>query len=233
MGSKNRIAKFIVPVLEANREPFQWYIEPFVGGANMIDKMSGNRAGFDSNEYLIEALKLIRDNPNSIPDLITESDYKEIKDKKIINGLTGFVAFEMSFGGKFFGGYRRDKIGKRDYSREGKNNALKQSKNIQGIHFETRKFQGLKLFEPCLIYCDPPYKGTTKYKDEFNHNEFWDWCRLMVKKGHKVFISEYNAPDDFISVWSQEINNNLNGLKASEKLFIHKSQLVCFKKLDR
>ncbi len=53
MGSKARIAKEILPIILKNRKPNQWYIEPFVGGANTIDKVEGNRLGSDINHYLI------------------------------------------------------------------------------------------------------------------------------------------------------------------------------------
>jgi DNA adenine methylase len=49
-------------MLEYRKENACW-VEPFVGGANMIDKVEGKRIGADLNEYLIEALILIRDNP--------------------------------------------------------------------------------------------------------------------------------------------------------------------------
>lgn len=73
IGSKNKIAKYILPIMLKNRKPNQYWVEPFVGGGNMIDKVDGNRIGSDYNPYVIEALKLIRDNPDSIPDIITES----------------------------------------------------------------------------------------------------------------------------------------------------------------
>ena len=54
-----------------------------------------------------------------------------------------------------------------------------------------------------------------------------------MKEGHKVFVSEYNAPDDFVSVWEKELRVNMSstktkqdlGNKAVEKLFVHKSQI--------
>jgi DNA adenine methylase len=67
MGSKRRIAKEILPIILRDRKPNQWYVEPFVGGANLIDKVDGNRIGADINRYLIKALCLIRDNPELIP----------------------------------------------------------------------------------------------------------------------------------------------------------------------
>lgn len=113
MGSKNRHAKELLNIMLPFRKEGQCWVEPFVGGANMIDKVEGFRIGADINPYVIEALKLIRDNPESLPDLITETFYKELQTEKKIDGVTGVVAFEMSFGGKFFGGYRRNKVGEK------------------------------------------------------------------------------------------------------------------------
>lgn len=41
MGSKNRYAKEILPLILKDRKENQWYVEPFVGGANVIDKVGG------------------------------------------------------------------------------------------------------------------------------------------------------------------------------------------------
>ena len=77
-GSKARIAKYILPIILENRKPDQWYVEPFVGGANTIDKVEGLRIGSDFNRHLIGALELIRDRPHDIPDFISETDYKKL-----------------------------------------------------------------------------------------------------------------------------------------------------------
>ena len=53
MGSKRRIAKEILPIILKNRKQGQYYVEPFVGGCNIIDKVDGNRIGNDINKYLI------------------------------------------------------------------------------------------------------------------------------------------------------------------------------------
>lgn len=79
-----------------------------------------------------------------------------------------------------------------------------------------------------IIYCDPPYAGVTKYEYSIDHVNFWAWCRERVADGHDVFVSEYNAPDDFICVWQREILSALKPGRAGravEKLYIHKSQL--------
>ena len=67
--------------------------------------------------------------------------------------------------------------------------------------------------------------NTKCYMKGLNHGEFWQWCRERVYDGHKVYISEYQAPDDFVEIWEKEIRNKIgNNKKATEKLFIYKGQ---------
>ena len=82
MGSKNRIAKHILPIMLKDRKEGQYWVEPFVGGANMIDKVEGNRIGADFNESVIKALKFIRDcsTPKS-NDEYNNDDYKAAASK--------------------------------------------------------------------------------------------------------------------------------------------------------
>ena len=56
MGGKSKIAKEIVPIIQRHIEARGTgkYIEPFVGGANIIDKVEcESRVGLDINRYLI------------------------------------------------------------------------------------------------------------------------------------------------------------------------------------
>lgn len=229
MGSKNRIAKHILPIMLKDRKEGQYWVEPFVGGANMIDKVTGNRIGADFNSHLIDALMLIRDNPQSIPDIISEDDYNLARQRKSTQ-LDGFIGFAMSFGGKWFGGYRRDKAGTKGcvdnmvvQTRRSKSSAIKQSDLIQGVELVFASYNDLNIPPNCIIYCDPPYEGTTGYKDKFNHADFWTWCRMMWCEGHTVFVSEYNAPDDFTCVWEQEVGVSVakdgKQKRAVERLF--------------
>ena len=78
-----------------------------------------------------------------------------------------------------------------------------------------------------MIYCDPPYENTSKYATkQFNHANFWEWCRRMEEK-NSVFVSEYNAPKDFVSVWDGTLKTNFASQRdksthnAVEKLFVY------------
>ena len=76
-----------------------------------------------------------------------------------------------------------------------------------------------------IIYCDPPYPNTY-YKHygkvNFDHDDFWNWCRKM-SKDNIVFVSSYTAPKDFEEIFSS--THKLTGVVASgskkrvEKLF--------------
>lgn len=53
MGSKRQIAEQILAIILEGRKDGQYYVEPFCGGCNTIDKVPGNRIANDSNPYLI------------------------------------------------------------------------------------------------------------------------------------------------------------------------------------
>ena len=174
MGSKNRISKYIVPIIQSYiSSNTKGYIEPFVGGANMIDKIQCNkRIGIDTHKQLIELLKYARDYYELIPERILEDTYKEVKNNKnkYEDWYVGLVGFCASFGAKYFGGYARDSkndtTGK--WSKGAIRNLKKQAPNLKGIDFYNCSFLDLPKdkINNCVIYCDPPYRGTTKYKTE-------------------------------------------------------------------
>ena len=223
MGSKNRIADKILPIILADRTSDQWYVEPFVGGANMIDKVQGLRLGADIHAPLISAIRMIRDCPEGLPrnnTQFTENHYQQIK-KNPDAQLYGYVGFTITFGAKWWGGRRRDKEG-RDYVKEAYRNAVKQSPRLQGIVLQVTSYDELKIPPNSIIYCDPPYQGTTKYKHVFDSEKLFNWCLEQASQGHTVFVSEYNAPEAFECIWQAEIQASLTvtgSKKATEKLF--------------
>lgn len=238
MGSKRQIAKHILPIILEGRRDGQYYVEPFCGGCNVIDKVPGNRIANDSNPYLIamwEALSWGWDPPKTISRehyCEVRTSYKQNSDEYPMHYL-GWVGFMGSFNCKFFGGYSGHSVIKKtgkvtDYIGEASRNILAQVPLLNGVTFENKDYKELVIPEKSIIYCDPPYAGTTGYVCGVEHPKFWDRCREKVAEGHEVFVSEYNAPDDFICVWEQEVKtcvNPGNSKQSTEKLFIHKSQL--------
>ena len=140
----------------------------------------------------------------------------------------GWVGFMGSFNGKFFnGGYSGHNVGKRDYISEQIKNTSSQIPYLKGVIFCHSDYKDIELPQNSIIYCDPPYANTTRYTCGLNHEEFWQKCREWVKDGHKVFVSEYNAPSDWVCVWEKKIKTALNQKitkDAVERLFVHETQ---------
>ena len=49
-------------------------------------------------------------------------------------------------------------------TRRSKQDAIKQSKNLELVSFICSSYQDLEIPKESIIYCDIPYKDTTKYK---------------------------------------------------------------------
>ena len=227
MGSKARYAKEILPIILKDRVPNQWYVEPFVGGGNIIDKAIGPRIGGDVNQYIIAMFKAVQSGWIP-PDSISELEYNDIKTrpKQYSQYLVGFVAIGCSYSGKWWGGYARGNTSDgrpRNYCLESKNNLLAQCNGLIDIDFRHSSYDQLFIPSNSIIYCDPPYRGTTGYKIKFNHDTFWSWCDDKISEGHKIFVSEYIAPPHWKCVWSKEVFNSLTKNTGSkrgiEKLF--------------
>lgn len=231
MGSKSRLSKDIVPILNKIivDNNIDTYIEPFVGGANIIDKIQcKNKIGCDNNEYLICMWNDLQHGWTPPSEINKElyDDIKNNKDKynKSIVAVTGLCA---TYNAKWFGGYAgkvKTKINTiRDYYDESIRNIEKQVPNILNVQFICGDYKNLK---PCnaLIYCDPPYQNTTKYKDSFNHEEYWNKVREW-SKNNIVICSEYSAPEDFVCIFEKQLITTLDKDSRkinTEKLFMLK-----------
>ena len=91
-----------------------------------------------------------------------------------------------------------------------------------GVLLSNLSYDEVPIENDSVIYCDPPYKNTNTYIDDFNHEKFYQWLRGCREKNQQVFISEYQMPSEFFEVYSKEktclINANTTTFKL-EKLF--------------
>lgn len=230
MGSKRRIAKEITAIMNKIiiENKVKTYIEPFVGGANVIELIEcEKRIGGDNNEYLITLLQSLQNGYVPI-DFISRKDFYDIKynkDKypKEVVALCGILA---SYNGNWFrayGGFSSTKTGKdRNFYNEGVRGLMKQVPSLSGIEFRHCDYKDFSSFKNSLIYCDKPYDKTDKtYEDKkFNHDEFWDWVRKM-SKNNVVLVSEFEAPTDFFCIYEKDlpITHARQKKKSTEKLF--------------
>lgn len=211
MGSKSRIAKYIVPIIQSyiDNNNIEYYAEPFVGGANVIDKIKcKHRRGSDVNQYLIGLLQHVSKG-GQLLDEVPRELYNKVKADYLAGGYedwyVGNVGFLASYNGRFFdGGYaqagwERTKSGDkwRDYYQEAKRNLLKQAKDIEGVKFCCMDYREIDPSDKSgyLFYLDPPYNNTKKFANStfFDYDEFWNWVRIL-SAGNYVVVSELEAP---------------------------------------
>jgi DNA adenine methylase len=230
MGSKNRIAKEILEIMLKDIGD-NYFIDAFCGGGNLIQHATcKNKLASDVNKYTIAFLNKIKDDVNWLPTSeadFSKDDYIYIKNNKeeFSDFMLGHVGYNLSFGGKWFGGWRFD-TNRKDYVKAGYEHALRQAEKIKDITFINVSYDKLEIPIGSVVYCDIPYRGTTKYdavSKSFDYDKFYDWCRRLKQNGIKIFVSEYSMPEDFKCVWQKEISMKLdvksNSNKAIERLF--------------
>lgn len=241
-GSKSRIAKYIVPIIQSYIDKMgnecNGYWEPFVGGANVIDKIEcPQKYGSDLNKYLIALLKHVRDG-GLLYEEVSKNLYNTARNA-YNNGVVenfqdwqiGNIGFLASYNGRFFDGgyakpgYEKTKTGVRyrDYYKEAKNNLLEQAPKLKDIIFCVSDYKNPHPMH-MVIYVDPPYQGTKEYSNshDFDYDVFWDTMRKW-SENNIVIISEEHAPIDFSCVWEKPVSRSIKASDKStsvEKLFV-------------
>ena len=236
MGSKSKVAKYIVPIIQQKitDHHINIYIEPFCGGCNIIDKIvCEKRIASDNQKYLIAMLKNL-DKIKDLPFFVTKEHYSDVRNcfnesnNDYPDWYVGAIGFLASYNGRFFdGGYAgliKTKTGViRNYYDEARRNLESQIELLNGVKFDCSDYKCYTDYSGCLFYLDPPYENKKQYgsSKEFDYKEFWSWCRYMSRK-NIVLISEQNAPPDFQCIWQQSVKRTIDNTKrvnALEKLF--------------
>ena len=246
MGSKSKIAKYIVPIIQKYIDDYNIdvYVEPFCGGCNIIDKIDCKiKIANDNNPYLIELFRN-RGKVLNMPDFITKEEYSKVRNcyNNLKNGIIdeayplwyiGAIGFLASYNGRFFdGGYAgmaHENGVERNMYLEAKNNFIKQSENLQNIIFSFNDYKNFDV-EGVLYYCDPPYMNTKKYNTskDFDYDRFYDWARKQ-SKNNIVLISEQYMPDDFECIWEKPVKRFINAkskISSKEKLFVYSKSSI-------
>jgi DNA adenine methylase len=235
LGGKNKIGKELACIFDkiVNNNDVDGYLEPFCGSLGVFKRVIPYNykkyIAADVHEDLIKLWKELQNDTLKLPKKITEKDYIKLKNSNESSSLRAVVGFGLSFGGKFFNGYSQKYSANsgRDFYQEMKR-ALDKIKPIiqkSNISFVNKSYDN---FNPdnMLVYCDPPYEDTTKYKstNDFDSDKFWETMRKWSKNNY-VFISEEKAPKDFLCIWTKSRNRSTslkNREYKLEKLFVYK-----------
>ena len=108
---------------------------------------------------------------------------------------------------------------------------LERLQQLERLELTSLDYDQVDIPKGAIVYCDPPYKGTAEYKEGgFNHVKFWQWVREKSKT-NPVYVSEYNAPNDFKVIRSFSQKSTLQGgvqkhtNQPDEKIFVY-NQLI-------
>ena len=104
--------------------------------------------------------------------------------------------------------------------------SLQRLERLQSLETSFMDYREMEIKPRSIIYCDPPYKGTSRYNTgDFDHEAFYDWCERQTEL---VLVSEYDMPEDrFVAVWQREHRSRLSGTANNgvvEKLFVPRGQ---------
>ena len=238
-GSKRKFMKYLLPILTKDMNENTLFVDLFGGGMNVVcDIPSEVKVAADYNKYVIALWKELQENGmKNIPTEVSEEMYIDVKSdyinqtNKYKDFIIGYVGTCCSFGGSWFNGYARYNPNKNeDHIKEAYNGLKKQVENFIGLEktvFLHSSYDKVLLHKNDIVYCDPPYAATKKYLSDFDNEAFWEWARQASKKVKKLYISEYDAPDDFECIWQMEKKDGLGTQKGKkqnikvEKLFVY------------
>lgn len=217
-GGKTKISLQLSRFLESRRKTGQIYVDLFCGSASVLSRVSGKRIANDKNRYIIELYRWLQNCKNkdieNLPDFMSKEQWQYIRNNPEENPvMTAIAGFGKSYCGKWFGGYAEDT--EKDYHffmRAAKNSFLKIKPKISDVCFENCDYSEFLGIKNALIYCDPPYLGVIQAwgVEKFDHEKFWEDMRIL-SEDNEVYISEYNAPSDFVCVKSFETKTNIKG----------------------
>ena len=238
LGGKSKNAQHIIDVLNDPLFDGMDYIEPFLGYGHILRRVKNKNSysAYDGNPLLITLLKSIQ-NECEIP-MITKQRYYELKLNPKNNLETAVACFTHSYNGKPWGGYVFDNTNTASYKKSGKYmnyreqrlnyyKKLQQNEIFMNTEIQCSSFEKLNPTNS-IIYCDPPYEKTTGYGCSFNHTLFWETMRKW-SEFNIVFISEYNAPDDFVKIAESKKRVTLHPAKKtyqSENLYVWNQSVI-------
>ncbi len=217
LGGKTRLAKHISEAI-LNDTPFRGrFHDPFVGGGSIMNAMVPH-----FNETFISDIhpdlihlyqKIASEGTEWLPESITEEEWRTYRSSDI-SALRGFVGFGCSFGGRWFEGYARS--GTTNYAAQSKRSLIKHEDTWKKVtDISCKSYLDIHPQENDVVYLDPPYANTKPYSgtDKFNAEEFWDKAKSWAEEsGAHIYVSEYNAPEGWESIWSKEKKITMDSL---------------------
>lgn len=229
LGGKAWAGRRIVAEIERHRKPGETFVDVFCGALSVSRHALPPRLGIDLCRPIVTTFRAAIG--GWVPPLIDESDYRRIAtNPDPEDPLTGFAMFGCSFGGKWKAGYGGR--ARRKYARpiDGARKALlEKARACHDLELVCADYRDVPLPEKRIVYCDPPYNGSTGYAavGTFDQAAFWEWATRLAASGTLVFVSEgagAAVPQEWavLSEWRQQLALGLNrtGRERVERLYV-------------
>jgi len=184
----------------------------------------------DLHKDLILLLKLVKNNKFENPK-ITREKWLKYKFSNKSSAERAFAGFANSYGGVWFNGFINE-TGNNDMEYS---SLIRLAPKLQNTTFSNKNYIdflqefSFDLNKNYVIYCDPPYKGTSCQPwPEFDSVQFWNIMRNLSKyKNIKVIVSEVSAPNDFKCIYRLKRRNGMHNISdklvIEEKLFVYRN----------
>ena len=209
-GGKGRVKGKILPVL--NHPLLNWWEYAELGcGMLHIGAFVTNKHSY---HFLDLSLRLVtlhraiqRWGTDILPSFVSKERYMTLKAQDGNDLESAAAAYLYSYEGKEWGGYAPQDNGKCSArSRMAHLETLHQSETFRRATIECASIFDSDLCPTnMLIYVDPPYEGTARYRVNkgapFDHAAYWERARKW-SQDNIVLTSELAAPPDFLSILS-------------------------------
>lgn len=213
LGGKARIADKIANEIHKLLSPDQPFYDVFCGAGHIVSKVRGTNRHANDLGAIVNLLEAVS-NGWDPPTEVTQEDYYAAKNLPTTDPMYAFAGYGCSFAGKLWGGYARYSKCTRSSSGEAARSLKKAATGLQGVKFTNLHYLDLSIPDNAVIYCDPPYAGTTGYEREFNQDEFYDW---VTNQRCAVFVSEYDYnPLGLETVLEISYTRNLQGKDGAQ-----------------
>jgi DNA adenine methylase len=209
LGGKFRLARRIANEIHKVLSPDQPFYDVFCGAGHIISSVKGNNRHANDLGAIVHLLEAVA-NGWEPPTEVTYEDYYEAKKLPTTDPMYAFVGYGCSFAGKLWGGYARNSKSRPGIVSEETARSLKKAyPGLQGVKFTNLSYRDLIIPDDAVIYCDPPYAGTTGYGMDFDQDAFYEW---VANQRCTVLISEYDHnPLGLDSVLEVSYKRNLRG----------------------
>lgn len=221
LGGKSKLAAAISAEIRARVGGAKIW-EPFCGGCSVTCQLAagGYVLATDICSPLVSMYKQLQLGWEP-PATLTEAQYHACKLLPDSDPLKAFAGFAVSYASKYFGGFARG--AGRDFAAEGYRNLKTQRQLLAGVKFGCFSFFDITPRAHMVLYCDPPYTGTTAYTGtvDFDSARFWQRASDWVAAGSRVFVSEFSCPVASSVLWTKARKQTVSARPTDRLEFLY------------